>query len=201
MHPRRRHPYFQGENLCTGGINKHLKHHWEQRLADGKLCQPPPPPSTASDDSDSTPPKCNQKKPAIARKKPAIQKPTGNRAKPQPKQRISLKNRPATIEAIVFTNPPLNATEKEINKAVAAWFPNTSTRMTKEGIVQCLTPGRTTPQHVQTWTDNAHAHFAHGGSKCIPQHRHQHPRRDSACITSRSSSLCRTTTGCHRSRN
>jgi len=142
---------FEGEVYAPGGINKHLNHHWEKRLADGKLHQPPPPPSTSSDDSDSTPPKRNQKKPAIARKKPAIKRTTGSSVKPQPKQRISLKNRPTTIQAIVFTDPPPNATEKEINKVVSAWFCNNSTRMTKEGIGQCLAPGHTTPQHVQTW--------------------------------------------------
>ena len=74
---------LEGKIYAPEGINKRLKRFWEQRLADGKLHQPPTSPPPSSNDSDSTPPKCNRKKPAVARKKPAIKKPTGaNRTQP-----------------------------------------------------------------------------------------------------------------------
>ena len=50
-------------------------------LKNGKPYNSNAPRSTSSDDSDSTPPKRNQKKPTVARKKPAIKKPSDNRAK------------------------------------------------------------------------------------------------------------------------
>jgi len=62
--------------------------------------------------------------------------------------------------AVIFTGPPPNATEAERDQWLALWYRRHSTKMTQEGIVQCLTPHRTTPQWVQTWADNAHAHFA-----------------------------------------
>ena len=49
----------------------------------------------------------------------------------------------------VFTGPPPNAAEAEINAWVDLWFCHHK-----------FTPGSTTPpQWVQTWIDNAHAHF------------------------------------------
>jgi len=51
------------------GINKFLKRGRELLLKTGKPYNSNTPPSKSSDDSDSTPPKRNQKKPAIARKK------------------------------------------------------------------------------------------------------------------------------------
>jgi len=150
---------FQGKIYAPEGIKMYLKRFWEKKLADGKPCQPPTPPATYGDDSDSTPPKHNQEKPAVAQKKPAIQKPTGNGAKPSAKH-ISLKNWPKWIAAVVFTSSPPNATEAERDQWLLLWHCHHSTRMTQEGIVQRLTPHRATPQWVQTWADNAHAHFA-----------------------------------------
>jgi len=143
---------FGGKIYAPEESNMYLKRFWEKKPAEGKLCQDPTPSSTSSDDSDSTPPKCNQQKPTVARKKPPIKKPTDKGEKPPPNRTFSA--------AVVFTGPPPNATEAEINQWVSLWYRHHSTRTTQEGIVQCLTPGRTTPQWVQTWADNAHAQVA-----------------------------------------
>jgi len=129
------------------GIHKYLKCAWELMLKNGKPYNSNAPRSTSSDDSDSTPPKRNQKKPTVARKKPAIKKPTGNSAKSP--NTLSLENRPNSIDPnVVFTGPPPNATEAEINTWADLWFCHNK-----------FTPGHTTPQWVQIWIDNAHAHF------------------------------------------
>jgi len=135
------------------GINKFLKRSWELMLKTGKPYNSDTPPSTSSDDSDSTPPKRNQKKPAIARKKPVSKQPTGNSAK-SPSPVLALQSRPTLIDPndpnTVFTGPPPNATEAEINAWVDLWFrhhtfaPRSST---------------TPPPWVQNWIDNAEAYF------------------------------------------
>jgi len=83
-------------------------------LQNGKHYNSYTPPSTSSDDSDSTPPKRNQKKPTISRKKPAIKKPTSNSTKSP--NTLPQENRPNSIDPnVLFTGPPPNATEAEIN--------------------------------------------------------------------------------------
>mgnify|MGYP007080254168 CR=1 FL=1 len=134
------------------GINKFLKRGWELMLKTGKPYNSCAPPSTSSEDSDSTPPKRNQKKPAIARKKPASKQPTGNNAM-SPSLAHAPPNRPTLIDPndpnTVFTGPPPNAMEAEVNAWADLWIRHHK-----------FTPGSTTsPQWVQTWIDNALAHF------------------------------------------
>jgi len=140
-----------GKIYAPEGINKFLKRGWELLLKTGKPYNSNTPPSTSSDDSDSTPPKRNQRTPTIARKKPASKQPPGNSAKSP--NTLALPNRPTLIDPnnpnAVFTGPPPNATEAEINAWVDLWFHHHK-----------FTPGSTTPpQWVQTWIDNAHAYF------------------------------------------
>jgi len=133
------------------GINKFLKRSWELMLKTGKPYNSKTPPSTSSDDSDSTPPKRNQKKPAIARKKPAIKKPSDNRAK-SPSLLLAPQNRLTLIDPndpnTVFTGPPPNATEAEINAWADLWFRHHK-----------FAPSTTPPPWVQNWIDNAEAYF------------------------------------------
>jgi len=137
------------------GINKFLKRSWELMLKTRKPYNSKTPPSTSSDDSDSTPPKRNQKKPAIARKKPESKQPTGNRTK-SPSLALALQNRLTLIDPndpnTVFTGPPPNATEAEINAWADLWF-----RHHKFAPRSSATP----PPWVQNWIDNAEAYFTH----------------------------------------
>jgi len=146
---------FGKQVYAPEGINKYLKRFWDKRLADGKLYKTPSPPSTSMEDSDSTPPKRNQKKTTKRASKLTV-----NNSESQPKQIISLKNRPELVAAVVFTGPPPNATEAEVRQWVLLWFQHHAHKITPEGIAQCLNPHQTTPQWIQTWVNNAHAHFA-----------------------------------------
>jgi len=105
---------FEGTICAPQGINTHLKRVWEKQLAEGAHCQSPTPPSTSSDDSDSTPPKCNQKRPAIARSKPPTKKPPAKSKRTPPTRTHSA--------SVIFTGPPPNATEAEIHQWVAFWL-------------------------------------------------------------------------------
>jgi len=144
-----------GTIYAPEGINKFLKRGWELMLKTGKPYNSCTPPSTSSEDSDSTPPKRNQKKPAIAWKKPASKQPTGNSAK-SPSLARAPPNRPTLIDPndpnTVFTGPSPNATEAEINAWADLWF-----RHHKFAPRSSTTP----PPWVQNWIDNAKAYFTH----------------------------------------
>jgi len=144
---------------APGGINTHLRSYIEKKLAAGVLYQPSPTSSNNSDASESAPHKRNPKKPAIARKKPAIKKPTVNRkktAKPKRKSTPKAEYVPDPAAAAAYANPPPDATEAEISYAVSAWFHHHNARVT-DGVVQCLNPGHTVPQCAQTWMGCARA--------------------------------------------
>jgi len=92
-------------------------------------------------------------------------KPNVNNSEPQPKQMDG----PESDAVMIFTGPPPNATKAEVHQWVLLWFQHHAHRITPEGIVQCLNPHQTTPQWIQTWVNNAHAHFARSPATNAPR--------------------------------
>lgn len=81
--------------------------------------------------------------PAVTRKKAA-----------KAKRNSPPKDTHTTDRATDFAELPPDATDREIEIAMSAWFRKNHATVTSEGVVQSVNPDHTVPQFVQRWMDN-----------------------------------------------